>query len=98
MNDYTLEQTQPSAGNGNALNSAAHSASASIESAVKRPAPNATFRSAMLACAGASLCASLALKTAGNRDDAVFVGQWVPTFLLIALWMAVVREDVAPQV
>ncbi len=93
MNDYDTDQTQRSA---NAVKSAAQSTSSQIESSVKSSDNNATLRSGLMAGAAASLFASLALKAAGSRDDALFVGQWVPTFLIIALWVAVVREDVAP--
>jgi len=95
MNDYDIEQAQR--GSGNAVKSAAHSASSSVESKVKKSDSNATLRSGLMAGAAASLFASLALKAAGSREDALFVGQWVPTFLIIALWVAVVREDVAPS-
>ena len=95
MNDYDMEQSQRNAGN--AVKSSAHAASASIESTLKPSDANATLRSGLMAGAALSLFASLALKAAGNREDALFVGQWVPTFLIIALWVAVVREDVAPK-
>ncbi len=94
MNDYDIEQSQRNAGN--TVKSAAQSASSHIESKLKPSDTNATLRSGLLAGAAASLFASLALKAAGSREDALFVGQWVPTFLIIALWIAVVREDVAP--
>jgi len=93
MNDYDTDQTRAA---GNAVKSAAQSASSSLESKVKKSDTNATLRSGLMAGAGASLFASLALKAAGSREDALFVGQWVPTFLIIALWITVVREDIAP--
>lgn len=95
MNDYDIEQAQRGAGN--AVKSAAHSASSAVESKVKSRDNNATLRSGLMAGAAASLFASLALKAAGSREDALFVGQWVPTFLIIALWVTVVREDIAPS-
>ncbi|MBC5799455.1 MAG: hypothetical protein GIX03_03280 [Candidatus Eremiobacteraeota bacterium] len=94
MNDYDIEQAQR--GSGNAVKSAAHSASSALESPIKKADTNATLRSGLMAGAAASLFASLALKAAGSREDALFVGQWVPTFLIIALWVTIVREDVAP--
>ncbi len=93
MNDYDIDQTRAA---GNTVKSAAQSASSSLESKVKKSDTNATLRSGLMAGAAASLFASLALKAAGSRDDALFVGQWVPTFLIIALWVTVMREDIAP--
>jgi hypothetical protein len=52
-----------------------------------------TFRNAMLAFAGASLFASLALRWVGNHDDSHFVGSWVPTLLVIALWTKLVKDE-----
>lgn len=35
--------------------------------------------------AGASLALSAGLRFAGRRDDAIFVGEWVPTMLLLGV-------------
>ncbi len=76
---------------------AAHSASVAVESTIKGPRENATVRTVLMACAGASLVTSLIFKARGEDNNALFVGQWVAPFLLIALWTQVVREDIAPK-
>jgi hypothetical protein len=40
---------------------------------------------AFMWAAGASVIGSLALKLSGRRHDALFVGQWAPTFLLLGI-------------
>jgi hypothetical protein len=49
--------------------------------------PSDTF----LWAAGASIAASLALMTLGNRHAALFVGQWAPTFLLLGVYDKIVK-------
>ncbi|MEX0741288.1 MAG: hypothetical protein WD079_00725 [Phycisphaeraceae bacterium] len=49
--------------------------------------PSDTF----LWAAGASILGSLALRTMGRPDDAQFVGQWAPTFLILGLYNKVVK-------
>jgi hypothetical protein len=41
--------------------------------------------------AGASILGSLTLKVAGQHEDAQFVGQWAPTFLLLGLYNKLVK-------
>ena len=41
--------------------------------------------------AGGSILASLALKMSGRDRDALFVGQWAPTFLLLGLYNKLVK-------
>lgn len=41
--------------------------------------------------AGGSLLLSAALRLMGRRDDAVFVGEWVPTMLLLGIYNRVHR-------
>lgn len=36
--------------------------------------------------AGGSILGSLALKASGRGKDALFVGQWAPTFLLLGIY------------
>lgn len=40
---------------------------------------------AFMWAAGASVAGSLAFKMAGRHQDALFVGQWAPTFLLLGI-------------
>jgi hypothetical protein len=38
-----------------------------------------------------SICGSLMLKMNGRHQDALFVGQWAPTFLILGLYNKVVK-------
>ncbi len=44
-----------------------------------------------LLAAGGSIAASLTLKIMGRDKDALFVGQWAPTFLLIGIYNKLVK-------
>lgn len=46
---------------------------------------------AFLWAAGASIATSLTLKVMGKRHDALFVGQWAPTFLLLGIYNKLVK-------
>ena len=39
-----------------------------------------------------SIAASLTLKTLGRRNDALFVGQWAPTFLVFGVYNKLVKQ------
>ncbi|HEX2971093.1 MAG TPA: hypothetical protein VHP11_02100 [Tepidisphaeraceae bacterium] len=43
--------------------------------------------------AGGSILGSLALKMAGRGQDALFVGQWAPTFLILGLYNKLVKLE-----
>lgn len=49
--------------------------------------PSDTF----LWMAGGSIAASLTLKMLGRDHDALFVGQWAPTFLILGLYNKLVK-------
>src|SRR5438874_1051977 len=49
--------------------------------------PSDTF----LWLAGASIAGSLTLKMMGRAHDALFVGQWAPTFLILGLYNKIVK-------
>jgi hypothetical protein len=49
--------------------------------------PSDTF----LWAAGASMLGSLALKSLGHEKGSLFVGQWVPTFLILGLYNKLVK-------
>ena len=49
--------------------------------------PSDTF----LWLAGGSIAASLTLKLMGRDKDALFVGQWAPTFLILGLYNKLVK-------
>lgn len=42
--------------------------------------------------AGASIVTSLALKLVGDKDRALFVGQWAPTFLILGVYNKLVKH------
>jgi hypothetical protein len=46
---------------------------------------------AWLWAAGGSVAASLGLMLMGRRQDANFVGQWVPTLLMLGLYNKIVK-------
>lgn len=41
--------------------------------------------------AGASIAGSLALRMMGRNEDAIFVGQWAPTLLLLGTYNKMVK-------
>ena len=49
--------------------------------------PSDTF----LWLAGGSILGSLTLKMLGKNHDALFVGQWAPTFLLLGVYNKIVK-------
>jgi hypothetical protein len=49
--------------------------------------PSDTF----LWLAGASIAGSMTLKMMGRSHDALFVGQWAPTFLILGLYNKLVK-------
>ena len=38
-----------------------------------------------------SICGSLAMKVAGRDHEALFIGQWAPTFLILGLYNKIVK-------
>jgi hypothetical protein len=44
-----------------------------------------------LYAAGGSIIASLTLKSMGRHKEALFVGQWAPTFLILGLYNKLVK-------
>jgi len=41
--------------------------------------------------AGASIAGSLVLQFSGRKEESLFVGQWVPTFLILGLYNKLVK-------
>ncbi len=41
--------------------------------------------------AGASIAGSLILQFSGRKEESLFVGQWVPTFLILGLYNKLVK-------
>ncbi len=72
---------------------AAAKVSNTMEQSISQEPVNSTMRSILMAAAGASILGSLMFQLAGKKDNALFVGQWAPTILLIALWGQLVKEQ-----
>lgn len=49
--------------------------------------PSDTF----LWAAAGSMCISLGLQLSGRKQDALFVGHWAPTFLILGLYNKIVK-------
>lgn len=64
------------------------------ESGLARPIENYTARlpsDTFLWLAGASILGSLSLRMMGRKNDALFVGEWAPTFLILGLYNKIVK-------
>ena len=64
------------------------------EGAVARSIEQQTARlpsDLFLWAAGGSIATSLTLKMMGKHQDALFVGQWAPTFLILGLYNKLVK-------
>lgn len=44
-----------------------------------------------LVAAGASILGALGMRATGRKDDAQFIGQWAPTFLILGLYNKMVK-------
>ena len=53
---------------------------------------NAVWRSFFLAAAGTAAFLSFGMLVSGRKHESLFFGQWVPTFLVTALWAQVVKD------
>ena len=53
---------------------------------------------AFLWAAGASIAASLILKMLDRHPEALFVGQWAPTILILGLYNKVVKQHGSDQI
>jgi hypothetical protein len=64
-----------------------------VEHAVgKHRSANAVWRSFFMATAGAAAFLSISMLASGRKHESLFIGQWVPTLLITALWGQVVKE------
>lgn len=63
-----------------------------VEKVVADRPVNAVWRAAFVGASAAALVASLGLAAAKRKHEALFVGQWVPTLLITALWGQTVRR------
>lgn len=53
---------------------------------------NSSMRTMLLSAAGLSILGSLAMQFMGRKHEALFVGQWAPTLLIVALWYQEVKD------
>lgn len=54
---------------------------------------NSMIRTVCLAGAGGAILGSLAMQIMGRKHEALFVGQWAPTFIAVALWYQIVKSQ-----
>jgi hypothetical protein len=47
----------------------------------------------LLAGAGLSILGSLVMQLTGKKHEALFIGQWAPTLVSIALWYQIVKTQ-----
>ena len=71
---------------------AAQQVTEQVERIVADRPVNNVWRSAFVGASAVALLASLGLAMAKRRHEALFVGQWVPTLLITALWGQTVRR------
>ncbi|MDQ2680777.1 MAG: hypothetical protein M3Y21_07135 [Candidatus Eremiobacteraeota bacterium] len=62
-----------------------------LEHRLAKEPSNSTLRTALMLGAGSVVIGSLAMHLAGRKHEALFLAQWVPTILLVALWGQVVK-------
>ena len=78
---------------GQSVSRAAASASNPMERTLSKEPANSTMRSVLMLATGAAIIGSMFLHLSERKHEALFVGQWAPTLLLIALWGQVVKEQ-----
>jgi hypothetical protein len=54
---------------------------------------NSMIRTICLAAAGGAIAGSLAMQMMGRKHESLFIGQWAPTFIAIALWYQIVKSQ-----
>jgi hypothetical protein len=64
-----------------------------MERGLSNEPANATIRSMLLAGAGLSILGSLVMQLTGKKHEALFIGQWAPTLVSIALWYQIVKTQ-----
>lgn len=52
---------------------------------------NSTARSVLMIGAGMAVAGSLIMQLTGRKHESLFMGQWAPTLLLVALWYQLVK-------
>ncbi len=67
--------------------------SETVEHAVgKHRSANAVWRSFFMIAAGTAALLSASMLASGRKHESLFIGQWVPTLLITALWAQVVKD------
>ncbi|MBV9402867.1 MAG: hypothetical protein JO018_03965 [Candidatus Eremiobacteraeota bacterium] len=89
----TMSGSTNGGGGAESAASAAQSVSNPLEYGVAKEPVNSTWRTVLLGLAGASIVGSLLFQLMGRKHEALFVGEWAPTFLIIALWGQLVKAQ-----
>lgn len=79
--ESTIEQRTPAAISGE------------IERNVAPEPVNSNIRTGLLLAAGASILASAIMQMSNRKHEALFVGQWAPTLISMALWYQMVKRQ-----
>lgn len=54
---------------------------------------NALMRATLLGASGLAMLLSLGFALGKRKHEALYIGQWVPTLLIVALWGQAVKRD-----
>lgn len=71
---------------------AARHAADRVERAVSSGAENAMWRTLWLTLAGAATLGSLSMFVARRKHESLYMGQWVPVLMMLAMWGQIVRR------
>ncbi len=63
-----------------------------VERVVRDRPTNALLRATLLGATGLAMLLSLGFALGKRKHEALYVGQWVPTLLLVALWGQTVKR------
>ncbi len=63
-----------------------------VERVVRDRPTNALLRATLLGATGLAMLLSLGFALGNRKHEALYVGQWVPTLLLVALWGQTVKR------
>lgn len=74
------------------MGNTARGLSAPLERNLAQEPVNSTVRTLLLLAAGASIAGSLIMQMQDRKHEALFVGQWAPTLMIMALWYQVVKS------
>lgn len=70
---------------------AARAVSEPMERSLSNEPANSLIRTVCLVGAGAAILGSIGMQIQGRKHEALFVGQWVPTLVSVALWYQIVK-------